>query len=80
MPHYVFTPIAVPAEHCIGAGHADPGYLCIYMIRTTGSTMLVVAAEEGSPTEVGRFGFGLDSFVTTAGYVDVLGTYTVTAP
>jgi hypothetical protein len=79
----VYTTTTVPAGHCIGVGHADPGYLCIYsdIKEKVKTPPHIYSPEESGGVEVtGRFGFVLYWFVTDVGLAYDYGTYTVTAP
>jgi hypothetical protein len=48
----VSTPSATPVTHCTGPGHADAGYLCIYITSTiTGATFAgAFVGSTGGPT------------------------------
>jgi collagen triple helix repeat protein len=81
--NFVYTTTTVPASHCIGVGHADPGYLCIYSDKTekVKTPPHVFTTEEPTGAETtGRFGFALYWFVTGQGLAHDYGSYTVTAP
>jgi len=79
----VYTTTTVPAGHCIGVGHADPGYLCIYSSakeKVKTPPHVLSTEETGAAEQAGRFGFVLYWFVTGEGLAHDYGTYTVTAP
>jgi len=81
--HTVFVPGA-SATHCSGVGHADPGYLCVYLgvhnNASTPSSGAIFNPEGAAPSGTGRYGFGI--FLGAAGtdFWEVSGTYAVTAP
>jgi hypothetical protein len=68
--------------HCTGAGHADPGYLCLYnedILGTTGSASFY--SNDGSLFPVGQGKLGVDLYWqvgASGGYVG--GSWTVTGP
>ncbi|HEY7933895.1 MAG TPA: hypothetical protein VID48_08730 [Solirubrobacteraceae bacterium] len=74
--------VKTPVTHCSGPGHADKGFLCIYINKQFGvdpTTKQVFNPEIlPAPAGTGRFGFVM-SWTTTAVNPDVFGTYTVTA-
>ncbi len=70
------------ATHCSGAGHADPGYLCVYQDSignadppTSGS----IFSPEGGPGASAN-GFEINLQASDPGGWGVSGTYAVTAP
>ena len=70
------------ATHCPGAGHADPGYLCLYDGDVHGADAdRQFQSDDGSyfPKSDGKFGAEL-YWVTTEQVVYVGGSWTVTAP
>jgi hypothetical protein len=73
------------ATWCPGAGHADPGYICVYQsylanALTPDSSSIFNPEPLAGSAGVGAHGFGifLATTATTAWQVD--GTYAVTAP
>jgi hypothetical protein len=51
--HDVSTLAGTPVPHCSGPGHADPGYLCIYIdANITGATYAGTYTGSGSPASV----------------------------
>jgi hypothetical protein len=74
------------ATHCSGAGHADPGYLCVYQknIETANppdsTAIFNPELPSGSNTGAAKYGWGIYLNTTTAGEWFVQGTYAVTAP
>ncbi len=73
------------ATHCAGAGHAAPGYLCVY----AGSTLDAEAPDSGNiynpetgngPPGTGVNGFGIYLAASSEGAWGIGGTYAVTAP
>jgi hypothetical protein len=80
--HTVFVPGA-SATHCSGPGHADPGFLCVYVGESANVTFYGILNPGGGGTSTG---FGADPtgaaiyFTATAAgnYAD--GQWTVTAP
>lgn len=76
-----YTPSATPTKNCVGPGHAERGFLCIYSGGATGVAAPVeFEPEDGLSTKgTGRVGFILEWTITAKGASDV-GSYTVTAP
>jgi hypothetical protein len=79
----IFTPTGTPVTHCSGPGHADAGYLCIYVTSTgdVGGTPLTRYYEAGGQTPGAGF-YGFEAFwpVTTSGLEAwAEGSWTVTA-
>jgi hypothetical protein len=79
----VYTTAKVPVPHCIGPGHAERGYLCIYSAANEGvdTPPSVLSYEVPGKLEegAGRFGFLVQWTISGAGATDI-GSYTVTAP
>lgn len=70
------------ATHCSGAGHADPGYLCVYQ-DLIGDAANPTSGDISSPTGgtgAAATGFKINLQATAAGEWGVFGTYSVTAP
>lgn len=77
--HVIFT--GESATHCSGQGHADAGYLCIY-VNWSGKVepSNVLTFEHVFEHGAGRTGFGAFWRVTENGEAWAEGTWTVTAP
>jgi hypothetical protein len=82
--HVIYNSEGASSTHCSGAGHADPGFVCIYSSVAGGilaapsiHNIEVSPATEGT----GRFGFDMSWFIsaTTGENAFDLGTYSVTA-
>ncbi|HEY1451131.1 MAG TPA: hypothetical protein VGF47_09265 [Solirubrobacteraceae bacterium] len=78
----ITTEVKAPVTHCSGPGHADKGFLCIYINKEfflDPSTKKVFNPEIfPAPGGSGRFGFMM-AWTTTSGNPGAFGTYTVTA-
>jgi hypothetical protein len=72
------------ATHCSGAGHADPGYLCVYEVNKVNALDPVSTAifnpEANGASGTGAHGFGLPMGAIDPGDWSLSGTYAVTAP
>ena|SRR5437016_8279849 len=73
------------ATHCSGAGHAAPGYLCVYQqnifaATTPDSTAIFDPGIQDGPNGAGAYGWAINLSSTLAGPWIVSGTYAVTAP
>jgi hypothetical protein len=70
------------APHCAGAGHAAPGYLCLYnddSYGVAGDTQFQSDDNTFFPKDLGKLGVEL-YWVTSANNAYVGGSWTVTAP
>ncbi len=78
----IYTPTETPVTHCSGLGHADEGFLCIY-VDASGKVQAekVGNFETGGEFNAGagRFGFGAFWEVKESGEAWVDGAWTVTA-
>jgi hypothetical protein len=78
----IFTRTTTPVTHCSGPGHADAGYLCIY-VSSSGDiepTPLSLYFETSQSRGAGRLGFAAFWQVATSGTESwAEGTWTVTA-
>lgn len=72
------------AAHCLGAGHADPGYLCVYEAISNNAGDIqdinIYNPEYSGQDGTGRNGFAILVFALSAGDWYISGTYAVTAP
>jgi hypothetical protein len=73
------------ATHCPGAGHADPGYLCVYEVNTLNINDIsdgnIYNPEVANcPPGTGVYGFAIFLSPASDGDWLVSGTYAVTAP
>jgi hypothetical protein len=79
--HVIFTSTTTPVTHCSGQGHADAGYLCIY-VTSKGDiegTPLSLYFETSQSRGAGRAGFAAFFQVATAAAESwAEGTWTVT--
>ena len=72
--------------HCPGAGHADPGYLCVYVANKSNTDQIhnfnIYNPEtaDGGNNTAGAHGFSIYLAATTIGAWSIKGTYAVTAP
>jgi len=77
---------ATSAPHCAGAGHAAPGYLCVYVADPTNTdaihnyNIFNPESADGGDNTSGAHGFGIYLAATTIGAWNITGTYAVTAP
>ena len=80
--HVITTKTNTPVTHCSGPGHADQGYVCIYINIEYGinpATEKVFNPEiHPSPGGTGRFGFMM-AWTNTAADSGAFGTWTVNA-
>lgn len=73
------------ATHCSGAGHADPGYLCVYQknivtANTPDSSNIFNPDISGGPNNgASKYGWAIYLYTSSAGEWFVSGTYAVTA-
>jgi hypothetical protein len=79
--HVIFTSLG-GATHCSGVGHAEAGYLCIYVASSgdVGTPALSLYFESGQSKGAGKDGFAAFWPVATSGAEAwAEGTWTVTA-
>jgi hypothetical protein len=79
--HVVITSVRTPTVNCAGAGHAAPGFLCIYtsgLERLHEPKVFGDEAEMPEPFGTGRYGFELQWIIEATGVAIARGTYTVT--
>ena len=78
--HVIFTSNTTPVTHCSGVGHADAGYLCIYVSYSGNvGTPVSLSFESIASPGTGRSGFGVFWPVVAGGTESWgEGTWTVT--
>jgi hypothetical protein len=72
------------ATHCSGAGHADPGYLCVYQNSLTGANTpdnsSIFDPENSGYGGTGKYGFAFRLAAPATGSYLAHGSWAVTAP
>jgi hypothetical protein len=82
--HTIYVPGA-SATHCPGAGHADPGYLCVYEAVNLNANIpenenIYNPESFNGPPGTGAHGFSIFLTAESSGDAILQGTWTVTAP